>query len=452
MKNIESLLEKFKPSWEEQEKYGHIAARILHDLFRICEEKGIDADPILVGSFAKDTNLRGGDLDIFVRFSKKYTAREMEKLGLELGRAVVSDPQAKYAEHPYISGYQDGVKVDVVPCFRIDKSSEMVSSVDRTPLHTRYVNSHLSEEQKDEVRRLKLLLKSLGIYGSEIYRNGFSGYVCELLIDRYGTYRELISNFAEMRGRLVIPKGALHSGKFTSPFVLMDPCDDNRNAAASVSLESFSKLKMAAKLISSGVESIIFNGTEARNASDILKRHTAFRIFRIPHPGLVPDTVYPQAVKFREVIVSILHDGGFIPVSSAIDITEDIDVMVECERAVVPRVVRHQGPSVDMPNSIDFLMKWRGKKVMRGPYIQGDRLYVEIERECTVLEDCVMRSIGSYDIGKNLNLFREQLKILDPVQDRALLETKVVDTFVNEIFPRMEKIVGIEHLSAREDL
>ena len=453
MTSIEKLLEKFKPSWEEQERYGHVASRIVESIQNQCREKGIDADPVLVGSFAKDTNLRGGDLDIFVRFSRSYSTRELEKLGLEIGRRVVKDPQARYAEHPYISGTLEGVKIDVVPCYRIDKSSEMVSSVDRTPLHTKYVNSHLREEQKDDVRKLKLLLKSLDIYGSEIYRNGFSGYVCELLVDKYVSYREVIRSFSEARGRIVIPAGSPSASRFTSPMVLIDPCDDDRNAAASVSLESLSKLKMAAKLLLNGYEDVILRKTRRIRGLNPGSRQTALRIFRIPLPDLVPDTVYPQALKFRDVIISILHEGGFIPVSSAVDITTNIDVLIECERDVVPRVIQHRGPSVDLPNSVDFLMKWRERNNLRGPYILGDRLYVDIERDCTVLEECVKKSIGKYDIGKNLNRYRGEIRILDPLKDKEHLSSKVVESFMNESFPTTSaKVEGVDHLPTGEDL
>ncbi|MCL4330537.1 MAG: CCA tRNA nucleotidyltransferase [Candidatus Thermoplasmatota archaeon] len=452
MNSIEKLLEKLKPSWEEQERYGHIASKIVESLQNQCRERGIDADPVLVGSFAKDTNLRGGDLDIFIRFSRSYSTTELEKLGLELGRSVVRNSRARYAEHPYISGTVEGVKIDVVPCYRIDKSSEMVSSVDRTPLHTKYVNSHLSEEQKDDVRRLKLLLKSLDVYGSEIYRNGFSGYVCELLIDMYGSYHEVLRSFSEARGRIVIPAGSPSASRFTSPMVLIDPCDDDRNAAASVSLESLSKLKMAARLMLNGYDEVMLQKTHRVNDLDPGSRQTAFRIFRMPRPDLVPDTVYPQATKFRDVVMSILREGGFLPISSAVDITTNIDVLIECERDVVPRVIQHRGPSVDMPNSIDFLMKWRERNVLRGPYIIGDRLYVDIGRDCTVLEEYVMKSIGKYDIGKNLNQYRGEIRILDPLKDREQLSSKVVELFMNERFPTSAKIEGVDHLSTGEDL
>ena len=55
-------------------------------------------------------------------------------------------------------------------------------AADKSPFHTEYVTNKLDEEKRDQVRLLKKFLKSLGIYGAEIAKNGFSGYVTEVLI------------------------------------------------------------------------------------------------------------------------------------------------------------------------------------------------------------------------------------------------------------------------------
>jgi tRNA nucleotidyltransferase (CCA-adding enzyme) len=87
-----------------------------------------------------------------------------------------------------------GLEADIVPSTEVgdpSKSGEKLS-VERTPLHTRYVKSRLSECMKDDVRLLKSFFKSIGVYGAESHVGGFSGYVCELLVIRYGSFRKVL--------------------------------------------------------------------------------------------------------------------------------------------------------------------------------------------------------------------------------------------------------------------
>ena len=87
----------------------------------------------------------------------------------------------KYAEHPYINAYIDGVDVDLVPCYKVDSATTIQSAVDRTPFHTRYITDRING-LIDDVLLLKQFTKAGGIYGSDQMTEGFSGYLCELLL------------------------------------------------------------------------------------------------------------------------------------------------------------------------------------------------------------------------------------------------------------------------------
>jgi tRNA adenylyltransferase (EC 2.7.7.25) len=54
------------------------------------------------------------------------------------------------------------------------------------------VISNLHREQKDEVRLLKKFMKGIGVYGAEIKVKGFSGYVAELLVYFYDSFRNVL--------------------------------------------------------------------------------------------------------------------------------------------------------------------------------------------------------------------------------------------------------------------
>ena len=96
--------------------------------------------------------------------------------------------------NPYIRGIYQDHKIEIVPCYKIENATQKLSAVDRTPLHTSYIKKHLKESQKNDVRLFKQFLKGINCYGAEAEIEGFSGYLCEILILKYGSFRNIISN------------------------------------------------------------------------------------------------------------------------------------------------------------------------------------------------------------------------------------------------------------------
>ena len=214
------------------------------ELIELCENAisrlKIHAEPMLVGSVAKDTYLKNPDIDIFILFPLDTKRETLEQYGLKIGEHVIPKPVKKYAEHPYTSGKFHGYEVDIVPCYRIKKSSELKSAVDRTPLHTEYVINNLAEKQKNEVRLLKQFLKGIGIYGAEAKVEGFSGYLCELLIIHYGSFMSLVSSAKNWKFNHRITLNNNHKKAFPkAPLVVIDPVDSERNVASALTAQNF---------------------------------------------------------------------------------------------------------------------------------------------------------------------------------------------------------------------
>ena len=105
-------------------------------------------EPLLVGSVAKDTYLKEPDLDVFMLFDPATPRDDLKRMGLDIGRRVLPDGEERYAEHPYIHGFFEGLEVDLVPCYRIVDGSQKMSAVDRTPFHTRYVSENMEPGQR----------------------------------------------------------------------------------------------------------------------------------------------------------------------------------------------------------------------------------------------------------------------------------------------------------------
>lgn len=407
------LIDRYIPSVSEKEKLRRISGVALKFIENYCGEKKIEADGILVGSVAKGTNLSGADIDLFIRFDKKYSRKEMETIGLEMGHRYLENGKEKYAEHPYVTGFIEDVKFDIVPCYRILPGQKKVSSVDRTPLHTEYVKAHLTEEQLYEVLLLKVFAKSIGVYGSEVMTSGFSGYICEILIIQYGTFEDVVKTFSGWKGRFTLGDKR-DTDKFSDPVVIIDPVDNDRNAAAAISLENLSRMKVASKMYLRSRDPSFFRiEREAGNASS-QDRGTVMRIFSVPKPNLIDDVIYPQAVRFKNSLWSVMEREGFEPIDGEVDVTESVRVLIECRRDTTPEFILHQGPPVDSDNCFEFIQKWSSESVLRGPYIKNDRLYVDLRGDARILEDVIYQNVKSLNIGKNLNQMKGKLAIEVP--------------------------------------
>ncbi len=425
------ILKKYKPTEEQNRELKHTASEVLGMINSILEKKKIKAKSLLVGSVAKGTNLASGDIDLFVIFSKEYSIRDMERLGLMIGHEVLPQGREKYAEHPYVSGQLGGRKVDIVPCFEIDPGTRIISSVDRTPLHTDFVLKNLDSEGQDQVRLLKLFMKGIGVYGSEIKVSGFSGYVCELLVIKYGSMLKVLEAFASLKGKMKISLEEGEIREFDAPIVIIDPTDITRNAAAAISLENLSRMKINSRMFLANPMEQYFNTGADYAPEKYRERGTVMRIFTLEKPDIIDDILFSQANRFRNIIVQILEEDGFMPISSEVELSDDIEVMVECKLEKLPATKVHVGPPVDAQNAIDFIKKWSGGRATLGPYVCGDRLCADIPVGKRVLEEVVQERINGFIIGKNIDQFKAKMRIIDPAKSNK--KFLVLGKFYNKV-------------------
>jgi len=401
------------------------------------EKRGFEGNAILVGSVAKGTHLKNPDIDIFLRFPKDMERETLKKMGIEIGSSVIPDGFAKYAEHPYWRGIYNGFEVDIVPCYMIDKPTEKISSVDRTPFHTEYVKEHLENWQKDEVRLLKAFLKGIGAYGAEAKIQGFSGYLTELLILKYGDFINTLKNVSKWRRKvyLYLEKG---EGKFKSPVVFIDPVDAKRNAASAVSDDKKSLFIYASKSYLARPKFEFFFPKKGKllPPEEIIKkmrdRGTYFYLISLPKPDIIEDNLYPQINRTMEAFLKILQD--FHPVSNFVILDESVHFIIEVERNSLPQVKKHEGPPVWNDNSKNFLARWRGK-ALRGPYIEGHRWYADVERKNTELEEVLLSSLPNYKLGKSFETMKSEIKIIKLEKELENLDPLQLTKFFDFKFP-----------------
>ncbi len=255
---MENVLNLIKPSLEEKKQFKQIN----QEFCSILDKSLNDAKSIVGGSAAKDTWLKNEhDLDVFVAYNFKKHVNKSDQLSDLLEASLrKSFPKARisrlHGSRDYFRLIFKGIEVEIIPILKIANSSMAQNITDVSTLHSKWVNKH-SKKLKDEIRLAKKFFKSNGLYGAESYIGGFSGYVIEILIIKFGSLNKLLKEAINWKVKKVIDiedyyakKDALfelNNSKTISPIIVIDPVDKNRNASAALSSEKLSLLKKKAK-------------------------------------------------------------------------------------------------------------------------------------------------------------------------------------------------------------
>ncbi len=387
------VLSRIRPTKEEESHIQDVARKILSFV-----KKSGKADAMIVGSVARGTWIHGDrDLDIFLLFDPSLTREQLEEEGLSLAREIASKEASgfreKYAEHPYINATIDSLDVDLVPCYRVESASCLQSAVDRTPFHTRYIRERIPS-YLDDVLLLKQFAKAGGIYGSDQMTEGFSGYLCELLVLHCKGFRPLLEAAAEWRPGVVLDLESHQSKKFSEPLVVVDPVDPGRNVSASVSLSRFCEFIELASGYLSCPSPRFFSPAEViplpRDSLEGLlsSRGTFLYAVTFRTPPYIADIVVPQLRKSLESICGLLERHGFSPNRADCEMHEERSILLfELLVDRLPSVRRHAGPPVwNRVNSEKFTRKYFDAAedgFFTGPFIEQGKYVVEIRRSYT---------------------------------------------------------------------
>jgi len=361
----------------------------------------------LVGSTAKDTYVFPPDLDVFILFPPDVPRSELEKHGLALGRKVLGGEE-RYAEHPYIHGKFKGFEVDIVPCYSVDDPSNLKSAVDRTPFHTDYILSHLKQSQRDEVRLLKQFMKGIGTYSAEAKVQGFSGYLVELLVLRYGDFEGALRSAKDWREGLVLTLTEGGSRRFASPLTFYDPVDRERNVASALSLQNMAIFIRASRECLNHPDSRFFfpeprrDWSRAHIAREMRARGTKLIVVRLPRPDLTEDNLYPQARRTLEGMQSTLESASFVVLDRSFSITrKTIDLVMELQAERLPAAMKHMGPPVTNEHSGQFVDKWIDAALVP-PFIENGRWVAIVRRSHRTAKELLSNEMQKAALGKEM--------------------------------------------------
>jgi tRNA nucleotidyltransferase (CCA-adding enzyme) len=259
------------------------------------------------GSYAKDTWLsKEADIDIFIKFKKTVSDEKFTEITKKVGFESLKkyNPYVRYSEHPYVEARIKKTKINVVPCYEVNLG-EWKSSADRSPFHTKHMQKSLTTKMRNEVRILKTFLKVNKIYGAEIAKQGFSGYVSEVLILNFNNFENVIKSIAQIQQGQIIGKT---SKVFETAIVIIDPIDSNRNLAAAISNENIGKFILLCRAFENKPNLEFFNQKKLKlsknNWENVLVVKFNFKIRS-------PDIIWGQIKKATTSLATQLQLGGF---------------------------------------------------------------------------------------------------------------------------------------------
>jgi tRNA nucleotidyltransferase (CCA-adding enzyme) len=253
MKLLSEVLKDIKPSKVYERDILDKANSIIDEISKRVK----DARVVIGGSGAKGTWLKTFDVDVFVMFDYRKYKDKSDKLS-----DILEKQLKKHFNLSRLHGSRDYFQIkygkftfEIVPILEIKKAENAKNITDVSPLHSKFVLKY--KKLADEIRLTKQFFKAAKTYGAESYIRGFSGYVCEILTIYYGSFLKLIKAASIWKEKEVIDVINYYEGKniffeinkskLTSPLIIIDPVQKDRNAAAALGNEKFDIVKQRAK-------------------------------------------------------------------------------------------------------------------------------------------------------------------------------------------------------------
>ena len=296
------------PNNTQRKKVDKIANQIFGLVNKEAKKQKTVVSVHFGGSYAKETwTPEKIDIDIFVKFKKTTSEKNFEMIGKKIGFDSLKKfkPYVRYSEHPFVEADIDGVGINVVPCYDI-KKGEWKSAADRSTFHTEFMSEKLTGSMKDDIRILKCFLKINGMYGAEIAKQGFSGYVCEVLVYYLGSFENVLKKISKMKNNEMIGESPR---KFDSSLVIIDPIDRNRNLGAAISIQNVTNFILIARNFLKKNSISYFKEKSKNKIPAELARNTL--IINFKYKKRSDDIIYGQIKRAATSLESQMNKEGF---------------------------------------------------------------------------------------------------------------------------------------------
>jgi len=221
------------------------------------------------------------------------------------------------------------------------------------------------------VRLLKKFLKSIGVYGADIATGGFSGYVAEIMILKYGSFESVLhamSNIREENNVISIDKPDEYSVKnFKSQLIIIDPIDHKRNLGTAISAESIGKLVLAARSFLAKPSIDFFIKKEQKLVGNNMELYPNLVIAEFNYKKRSPDVIRGQLKRSLIAISKQLELANFKVVRSTCvtDEEETAAFGFLLESVTLSEYTQKIGPNIFMrEETANFILKNQKKSLI----------------------------------------------------------------------------------------
>ena len=439
----QQIQKQITPDAKKRKQILALAGKLKKKVENAAKKARVKAEVRIEGSVAKDTWLsQEPDIDNFMRLRKTMSRDEFGKVALKIAKEATTGSRQveRFAEHPYLEAFIDGIRVNIVPCYKV-KQGQWKSATDRTPFHTDYVKPLLNLKMRGEIRLLKQFMKGVGVYGAEIKIGGFSGYLCELLVLNYLSFVDVLKAAADWKeGQVIDYKGFYRKRKrelellFEEPLIIVDPIDKGRNAASAVRRERLDEFVAASRAFLRTPNKRFFFPPPKRPFSPerivdlMMKRDSSMIFVKFGRVNAVPDVLWGQLYKSQRALRGLLKRNDFRIIRDAVWSNEkDINLIIfEVEHLQLPAVKKHLGPPLDKQGECEnFLRKHLDSPdTFSGPMIEDGRWIVETRRKHLESDELLEQKLlkdGGRQIGVAEEIAKAVKKNFEILTDNIIL-------------------------------
>ncbi|MEK6876995.1 MAG: hypothetical protein AABX63_06245, partial [Nanoarchaeota archaeon] len=362
----------------------------------------------LGGSGAKGTWLKTFDADIFVMFNYGRYKDKSGQLSDILGKSLKKHFKITrlHGSRDYFQIKQGKFTFEIIPILEIKKAEQAKNITDVSPLHSSFVLKH--KKLIDEIRLTKQFFKAAGVYGAESYIQGFSGYVCEILTVYYGSFLKLMKAITRWKEKTVIDvkgyyKGKnvfmeLNKSKLTSPLIVIDPVQKDRNAAAALDHEKFEIIIRRAKEFLKKPSKEFFE-IKTLTEEDIRRKFTKHLVILKAIPlNKKEDVAGAKMLKaFHFIEKALIFNDFKVNESDMLWHGKDALFYYALESDKLPKTKEVSGPPVKIRFHAELF-----KKKHKGAFVKNNRLYAREKRKYSNARDLIKAVVKTSNVKNNL--------------------------------------------------
>ena len=276
------------------------------------------------------------------------------------------------------------------------------------------MSQRLSDSMKGEVRILKKFFLHIGVYGAEIAKEGFSGYVSEVLISYFGNFEKTIKKISELKEGQVIGKTMK---KFNSPIVLIDPVDHNRNLGTAISMDNLGQFVLASRVFLKNPSKKFFKKPVSKH---IMKNIDKVVVVQFRFKDRSDDIIWGQIKRASNSLKTQLELGGFTVLrnSSVKDEKENAALIFLLHTKKIENSLVRSGPEISSKEHCDkFISANLKKSQLMWVNDEGKMQSLQKRKHSDVklfLRDILKNNLKNSGIPKGLEKdFKRGVKIID---------------------------------------